>query len=71
MLIHGEINPLAVFGLRRVNHCPPHFSKMIFDTYVPEKTFTDWIYSHLDGRFYYGEWYAEADSEGEIGRAHV
>ena len=63
MLKYNEVNPLAVFGLRRVDHCPPHFTKILFDTYTSEKTFTDWIHSHLSGRFYYGDFYKEIDSE--------
>jgi hypothetical protein len=62
MLKYNEINPLAVFGLRRVDHLPPHFTRVLFDTYVSEKTFTDWIYANLTGRFYYGEWYSEGPS---------
>jgi hypothetical protein len=62
MLKHDEANPLAVFGLRRIDHCPPHFTKVLIDTYASEKTFTDWIYEHLSGRFYYGDWYRESDS---------
>jgi hypothetical protein len=67
MLKHNEANPLAVFGLRRMDHCPPHFTKIMFDTYVSEKVFTDWIYEHLSGRFYYGDWYKETDN-GKTGQ---
>lgn len=62
MLKHNEVNPLAVFGLRRVEHCPPHFTKIFLDTYVQEKVFTDWIYSHLTGRFFYGDWFQETEA---------
>ena len=62
MLKHNEANPLTVFGLRRVEHCPPHFTKVMFDTYTQEKVFTDWIYEHLSGRFYYGDWISESES---------
>ena len=54
MLKLGEANPLAVFGLRRVEHCPPHFTPVDFDIYVNEKIISDWIYENLSGRFYYG-----------------
>lgn len=60
MLKHNEINPLAVFGLRRVDHCPPHFSPVRFDIKVNEKQITDWIWEHLDGRFYFGEYYYDS-----------
>jgi hypothetical protein len=62
MLKHNEVNPLAVFGLRRVEHCPPHFTKVLFDSYTQEKAITDWIHENLSGRFFYGEWYTEGES---------
>ncbi len=55
MIKHSEINPLNVFGLRRVSHCPPHFEEVLFDLYVHEKYLTDWIYENLAGRFYMGQ----------------
>lgn len=57
MLKHHEANPLAVFGLRQLEHCPPHFTCVNFDLYVKEKDITDWIWEHLDGRFYLGDNY--------------
>jgi hypothetical protein len=62
MLRYGEVNPLAVFGLRRVDHCPPHFTKVEFDNRVSAKDISDWIYTHLDGRFYLGDRYIPNDS---------
>lgn len=62
MLKHDEVNPLAVFGLRRLEHCPPHFIKVMFDSYTSEKTITDWIYANLSGRFYSGDFYNEGSS---------
>ena len=50
-----EINPLSVFGLRRVSHCPPHFEKMPFDLKIDEKRITDWIYENTSGRFFSGQ----------------
>ena len=61
MLKHNEANPLALFGLRRVEHLPPHFVKVLFDSYTQEKTLTDWVYENLSGRFYYGEYYKEGE----------
>jgi hypothetical protein len=55
MIKHGEVNPLNVFGLRKVDHCPPHFERVFFDLYVHEKFLTDWIYENLAGRFYIGQ----------------
>jgi hypothetical protein len=57
MLKHNEVNPLTVFGLRRVDHCPPHFVTVEFDKHTEDKTITDWIWENLTGRFYYGDYY--------------
>lgn len=54
MLKHGEVNPLNVFGLRRLEHCPPHFEQVVFDNYVQDNTVANWIYENLEGRFYIG-----------------
>ena len=55
MLKHGEANPLNIFGLRQLTHCPPHFEQVQFDLYVATKNLTDWIYENLEGRFYIGQ----------------
>jgi len=55
MLKHGVINPLNVFGLRQISHCPPHFEQVSFDCNTTEKVLTDWIYENLAGRFYIGQ----------------
>jgi hypothetical protein len=57
MLKHNEVNPLTVFGLRRVEHCPPHFTTLQFNVYTSDKIITDWIWEHLTGRFYYGDYF--------------
>ncbi len=57
MLKHNEPNPLAVFGLRELDHCPPHFTRVTFDLKTKEKNITDWIWSNLEGRFWYGDLY--------------
>jgi hypothetical protein len=57
MLKHNEVNPLAVFGLRELEHCPPHFVKVEFNLKAPEKAISDWIWANLDGRFWYGDYY--------------
>lgn len=54
---HGEVNPLNVFGLRRVEHRPPHFECFVFDLRTHDKAITDWIYENLAGRFFYGDHY--------------
>jgi len=57
MLKHNEANPLAVFGLRELEHCPPHFAQVQFDLKSNQKTITDWIWTNLSGRFWVGDWY--------------
>lgn len=54
MLKHGEVNPLNVHGLRQLTWCPPHFTKVHFDSIITEKEISDWLYEHLEGRFYVG-----------------
>jgi len=53
-LKYKEVNPLAVFNMRRLDFCPPHFEIVRFDRHVFEKKITDWIYEHTTGRFYLG-----------------
>lgn len=64
MLSQGEANPLNVFGLRQLQHCPPHFERFRFDLRTEEKTVTDWIYKNLSGRFYIGdEYHIDAETD--------
>jgi hypothetical protein len=63
MLKHNEANPLAVFGLRELEHCPPHFTRVTFDLKASEKTISDWIWTNLDGRFWLGDYYYKTESE--------
>ena len=65
MLKYGEVNPLAVFGLRRVEHCPPHFTPVEFDARMSEKDYADWIYCNLQGRFFLGDRYV-VNSDGQL-----
>lgn len=65
MLKYGEINPLAVFGLRRLDHCPPHFTRVDFDLRTTEKNISDWVYANTDGRFFLGDQYS-VNSENHI-----
>lgn len=55
MFKSGEVNPLNVFGLRRLNFCPNHFEIVQFSLYTNEKIITDWIFENLSGRFYVGD----------------
>lgn len=67
MLKHNEINPLNVFGLRRLNHCPPHFERLLFDLRATEKDITDWIYENLASRFYFEDYITVLSSTGQLG----
>ena len=67
MLKHNEVNALSVFGLRRVDHCPAHFTRFSFDVTTTDKIITDWIYENLTGRFYYGDMYFVHESNGKVG----
>jgi hypothetical protein len=57
MLKYGEANPLAVFGLRQLDHCPPHFVRVDFQLSTSEKTISDWVWTNLMGRFWIGDRY--------------
>lgn len=57
MIKHGEPNPLNIFGLRRLPHCPPHCEYVEFDSRAPLKDIIDWIYENLEGRFWIGDTY--------------
>ncbi len=57
MLRDGEANPLTVHGLREVDHCPPHFVQVQFDSRTSRKQVTDWIWENFEGRFWFGDIY--------------
>jgi len=59
-----NLNPLNAAGLRKVAHCPPHFYAVDFNLSSPEKKITDWIYENLEGRFYFGDTYADIIDNG-------
>lgn len=61
MLKYGEANPLAVFGLRQLDYCPPHFAVVDFDSRTTDKNITDWVWTNLSGRFYFGDHYFKRD----------
>lgn len=63
MLKHGEINPLNVFGIRRLEHCPPHFEKIVFQIKTSEKKILDWVYENLESRFWLGDSYSNVDDK--------
>lgn len=66
MLKHNEVNQLAVFGLRELEHCPPHFIKVEFNLRASEKVISDWIWTNLDGRFWYGDYYYKDENTNVV-----
>jgi hypothetical protein len=54
-LKNKEANPLAVFNMRKMDFCPPHFESITFDLKSGERAITDWIYENTEGRFYFGQ----------------
>ena len=62
MLKYNEVNPLAVFGLRELEHCPLHFTPVDFQLKGSQKTISDWIWSNLSGRFWIGDYYYKDDN---------
>ena len=65
MLKHGEPNALSVFGLRQLDHRPPHFTCVTFDLRVNVKVITDWIWENLESRFWIGDHYT-VNEEGQV-----
>jgi hypothetical protein len=63
MLKFGEPNPLSIFGMRRIDHCPPHFSSLNFTLRTKEKNISDWIWENTSGRFYLGDSYYVNDRQ--------
>lgn len=47
-----EANPLAIFNMRRMEHCPPHFQKIVFTLATNERDILDWIFENTEGRFF-------------------
>jgi hypothetical protein len=63
MLKYGEVNPLAVFGLRQLDHCPPHFTRVDFNLATQEKIISDWIWTNCAGRFWIGDRYYKTNEK--------
>lgn len=72
MLKHGEVNPLNVFDLRQLEHCPPHFQLVFFDLRTAVKEITDWIYENLSGRFWIGVHFAsDEESNNKVAATYA
>ena len=69
MIKYNEPNPLNIFNLRQITHCPPHFHKVEFDLNTYDKVVSAWIYENLEGRFNYGQ-IDSLSSAGKLIRRH-
>lgn len=66
-----EINPLAVFGLRELDHCPPHFTQVRFELRTDIKYISDWIWENLQGRFWLGQYcYSVSPDSDSVGTCY-
>lgn len=50
-LSRGEINPLSVLGLRKLNFIPEHFAKISINKSVDIKLLDYWINYNLNSRY--------------------
>lgn len=62
-LIRGRVNPLNVLSLRRINHCPPHFAKMLSKNIDKFSLIDNWIYARLDSRYCIKKSYSVDDNK--------
>lgn len=62
-----KVNPLNVYGARRVEFCPPYFEETTFEVkgYYAHRTLSDWIFKNLNGRYYVGKT-ATIEEDGPI-----
>lgn len=65
------VNPLNLFALRRVEHCPPHFCVVDFDLATSDKRISDWIYENLSGRFFLGDVLDRVDGTARVLKKRV
>ena len=67
----GKINPLSVFGMRRVSFCPPHFESANVDlTYNLSRVIESWIDENTKGRYYLGQRVIDSDNR-DLGRRKI
>jgi len=67
-----KINPLNVFGMRRVKFCPPHFESTNVDlTYNMTNSIEQWIDKNTKGRFFLDQQVIFSPHESHMGRKKV
>jgi hypothetical protein len=54
-VIISEINLFNVLHKQRLTKLPPHFLPVIFEIKAKPKDISDWIFEHLQGRFYFSD----------------
>jgi hypothetical protein len=50
-LNRGEVNPLSVLGLRKLNFIPEHFAKVTVNKTIDIKLIDNWINYNLNSRY--------------------
>jgi hypothetical protein len=50
-LNRGEVNPLSVLGLRKLNFIPDHFSKITVNKTIDTRLIDNWINYNLNSRY--------------------
>ena len=50
-LVRGQVNPLNVLGLRRLDFIPENFAKISSKNIENVDTIDQWIYHRLDSRY--------------------
>jgi hypothetical protein len=50
-LNRGEVNPLSVLGLRKLNFIPDHFSKVTVNKTIDTRLIDNWINYNLNSRY--------------------
>lgn len=53
----GIVNPIAAADSRRLWQCPPHFTRILMQSDIPddaERNIRWWLYENIEGRFFLG-----------------
>jgi hypothetical protein len=50
-LNRGEVNPLSVLGLRKLNFIPDHFAKITVNKTIDTRLIDNWINYNLNSRY--------------------
>lgn len=67
-----KVNPLNVFGMRRVNFCPPHFESANVElTYNMIRAIEQWIDENIKGRFFLGQRVIVDPNVSDVGKKKI